>query len=111
MEPASNTKSNIYANLALVAGIFGLFACNNPPYQLLLGASAIMLAIISKKGGAFPNMSVAALILGIVSVVCSFLLFFSFVYTMHFIEDPANAQIVKQVLEQMQGYLDSLQTQ
>lgn len=109
--PPTPQKPNNFATLSLVAGIFALISCCFPPLQLLLGAAAIMLAIVSKKGGPFPGMSVAGLILGILSVICSILMFINFVITMQLMQDPANAEIVKQVMEQYQNLFDSIQAQ
>lgn len=104
-------KPNTFATLSLISGIFALVSCCFPPLQLLLGASAIMLAIVSKKGGPFPGTSMAGLILGILSVICSILMFINFVFTMQLMQDPANAKIVNQVMEQYQSLFDSFQTQ
>lgn len=102
-------KPNKFATLSLVAGIFALISCCFPPTQLLFGAGAIMLAIVSKKDAPFSGVAMAGLILGILSVICSILMFINFVVTMQLMKDPANAQIVNQVMEQYESLFDSLQ--
>ena len=102
-------KPNTFATLSLVSGIFALISCCFPPTQLLFGAAAIMLAIISKKGSPFSGIAIAGLVLGILSVICSILMFINFVVTMQLMQDPANAQIVDQVMKQYESLFDSLQ--
>lgn len=102
-------KPNTFATLSLVSGIFALISCCFPPTQLLFGAGAILLAIASKKGQPFSGVAIAGLVLGGLSVVCSILMFINFVITMQFMKDPANAQIVNQVMEQYESIFNSLQ--
>lgn len=102
-------KPTASAAMSLVSGIFAMVSCCFPPTQLLFGAAAIMLAIISKKGGPFSGISIAGLVLGILSVICSILMFINFVVTMQLMQDPANAQIVNQVIEQYESLYNGLQ--
>ncbi len=102
-------KPNRFATLSLVAGIFGLISCCFPPTQLLFGAGAVMLAIVSKKGSPFSGPAIAGLVLGTLSIICSILMFINFVITMQLVQDPANAQIVNQVMEQYESLFNSLQ--
>lgn len=95
-------KPNTLSALSLTAGILGLISCCVPPLQLLIGAAAIMLAVVSKKGRPFSGLAVAGLILGILSVICSILMFVNFAITMQFMQDPANAEIMDQIMEQYQ---------
>lgn len=104
-------KPNTFATLSLVSGIFALISCCFPPTQLLFGAAAIMLAVVSKKGGPYSGAAMAGMILGILSVICSILMFINFVVTMQLMKDPANAQIVNQVMEQYESLFEGLQSQ
>lgn len=102
-------KPSTFATLSLIAGIFGLTSCCFPPLQLLFGAAAIMLAIISKKGGPFSGLSIAGLVLGILSVICSLVLFACFAYTMKLMQDPEYAHMINQMMEEYQHIFESYQ--
>lgn len=112
MEPNLNPtpqKPDTLSTLSLVAGIFALVSCCFPPLQLFLGASAIMLAILSKKGAPFSKRALTGLIIGIISAVCSVLIFLNFLLTVTFMKDPANAALINQIMEQYQTLFDSMQ--
>lgn len=104
-------KPNTFATLSLITGIFGLVSCCFPPLQLLFGAAAIMLAVISKKGGPFSGISIAGLVLGILSVVCSLVLFACFAYTVKLMQDPEYARMINQMMEEYQHIFESYQAQ
>lgn len=104
-------KPNTFATLSLVSGIFGLISCCFPPMQLLFGAAAIMLAVISKKDGSFPGISIAGMVLGILSVVCSLVLFACFAYSMKLMQDPEYARIFNEMMTEYQQILESYQMQ
>lgn len=114
MEHTTHHKTatpNNLATFSLVVGIFGLFSLLSPPMQLLLGASAIMLAVISKKGKPFAVPSIIGLSMGIVSVILSFIMFGYLIFVMDLMKDPEYAPLFDQVMEQYKSILNEIQTQ
>lgn len=104
-------KPNTFATLSLITGIFGIISCCFPPMQLLFGAGAIMLAVISKKGEPFAGISIIGIVLGILSVICSLVMFVSFAYTMKLMQDPEYARIINQMMEEYQDIFKTYQMQ
>lgn len=99
------TPKNITSNFAFLSMLSGLFACFSffyPPMQLLLGSSAVILAYISKKGKPYSGLSIAGLITGIFSIVCSILMFGLIVYSFRMMKDPANAAMIRDIYQQYQ---------
>lgn len=96
---------------SLISGIFALISCCTPPMQMLLGATAIILAYLSRQGKPLRGMALVGLILGILSVVCSLFIFFQYMAAMQIMSDPANAGLVKEVIRQYQAILEQLQLQ
>lgn len=105
----TSVKADPFATFALISGVFGLAAFCFPPAQLLFGAAAVMLSVLSKKGKTFSGMAKAGLILGIISIILSILLFFYFLIAMQMIKDPANAQMVQEIMRQYQSLFESMQ--
>lgn len=93
---------------SLLAGIIGILFCCTPPIQLILGAAAVLLAWISRNGRPYTRQSRAGLILGILSILCSILVFGNFVMAMNLIQDPANADLVRDFYTQTRELMESI---
>ncbi|HIT65384.1 MAG TPA: DUF4190 domain-containing protein [Candidatus Ventrimonas merdavium] len=93
---------------SLLAGIIGILFCCTPPVQLILGAAAVLLAWVSKNGRPYTRQSKAGLILGILSILCSILVFGNFVMAMNLIEDPANAELIRDLYDQTRDLMESI---
>lgn len=112
-EPQQNQPMNITINISLLSLLLGfaaLVSCCAPPMQFLLGSGAIMLAFLSRKEH-FSSMARVGLILGILSILCSILVFIQYVTAMRLMSDPANAALVKEVTRYYEEILKSFQTQ
>lgn len=105
-QPSARPQPGPYDALALTCGILGLMACNNPPLQLLCGAAAVIFSILSRQNRVRTGMSAVGLVTGIISILFSLLLFASFVYVYHAMEDPA---IAKQIVAIYQYYMDMME--
>ena len=113
MESSSqNSLNSLSARLplfSLIAGICGLLACCSPPRQLLLGAIAIMLAWFSRTGRSFRGSARIGLILGILSIIISVTVFLYYMFTLRFLDDPANSELVREAIRQSQEILNYFQ--
>lgn len=101
------------ATFALISGVCSLTLLYDPPKQMLFGAIAVLLAYASKKGRKLSDISLVATVLGIVSIVCSIIIFISLVTFFSLMRDPANASTYRELfnwLEQYQNSLNSLPT-
>ncbi|GEM_PF-994861 len=100
----NNPKSsfNSMAIFALVAGIMACVTFYYPPLQLFLGASAVLLAYISRNGNSYTGLSIAATATGIFSIICSILIFALLVYSFRIMKDPANADMIRDIYKQYQ---------
>lgn len=99
------------ATFALISGICSLTLLCDPPKQMLLGAAAVLLAYASKSGKKLSDTSTAATVLGIISIVCSIIVFVSLVTFFSLMRDPANASEFRKffdLYEQYLNYLNSL---
>lgn len=96
--------------MSLVFGLAALLLCCAPPMQFLLGASAIITAILSRKER-FSVKARIALILGSISILCSIIVFTQYIVAMRLMSDPANAALVKEVTRYYEEILNSFQTQ
>lgn len=85
---------------SLLSAILALISCCNPPQQFLFGAAAVILAILSKNETVMDSTAKIGMILGILSIIISLIVFFQYVAAMHIIGDPANADLVQEVLQQ-----------
>lgn len=94
---------------SLISGILALISCCTPPMQMLLGAAAVILAYISRQGKPLSSMARTGLILGILSILCSLLVFFQYMAAMQLMSDPANADLVNEAIRQYQAIMEQLQ--
>lgn len=108
-KPAPQPPSTM-AVLSMVLGIFSLVICCVPPLQLLLGAVSIFLAILSKKGRPFSGFAIAGLVMGILSIICSILVFLYFLLVMRMMQDPQYASMFQDLLKQYEDILKTTQS-
>lgn len=104
-----NTVFSRFPLFSLIAGICSLLACCSPPKQLLLGAIAIILAWASKNGRPLGRTARIGLILGILSVIISIVIFVYYMFMLHFMDDPANSELVREAIRQSQELLKYFQ--
>lgn len=111
-QPSAGNGNPLSARLpifSLITGLLALISCCTPPMQMLLGASAIMLAYLSKQSSPQNGMARTGLILGILSVLCSLVIFFQYMAVMKLMRDPVNADFIKEVIRQYQAAMEYLQ--
>lgn len=96
------------ATFALMSGVCSLTLLNNPPRQMLFGAAAVLLAYASKSGKKLSDISMAATVLGIVSIVCSIIIFMALVTFFSLMHDPANAPLYREFFDMLEQYQNSL---
>ncbi|MGL5437772.1 MAG: DUF4190 domain-containing protein [Lachnospiraceae bacterium] len=96
------TSINSMAIFSLVAGIMACITFYYPPLQLFLGASAVILAYISKNGRGFSGLSIAGIATGVFSIISSILIFSLVVYSFSIMKDPANADMIRDIYRQYQ---------
>lgn len=100
-----------FSIVSLVLAVSALFSCCTPPAQFFCGACAIMAAVLSRKGQGFSTMARIGLVIGILSIICSILVFIQYVTTMRLMSDPANAALMKEVTRYYQEFMNQLQPQ
>lgn len=96
------------ATFALISGVCSLTLLYDPPKQMLLGAAAVLLAYASKSGKKLSDISMAATVLGIISIVCSIIIFVSLVTFFSLMRDPANAPVYRGLFDWLEQYQNSL---
>lgn len=109
---SNNQPDTIFSRFplfSLLCGIFALISCCTPPLQFFAGAAAVLLAYFSKQGKPMKKPALVGMILGIVSIVCSLLIFFYYMTAMQILGDPANAPLVRDIMRQYQDFFNSLQ--
>jgi len=115
MEPSrSNQAGNLFQLSAFSSMAFGLIAiisCFSPPTQFFFGAVALMLAYLSKQGRPLRAPSVVGIILGAASILISIFLCAMVIYGVRIMDDPANAALVREILEEYQAGLQTLYPQ
>lgn len=99
---APKAPVNSMAVFSLIAGIMALITFYYPPLQLFLGASAVILAYISKRGGSYSGPSIAGTAIGIFAIICSILIFCLVIYSFNIMKDPANADLIRDIYKQYQ---------
>ncbi|MGN0159478.1 MAG: hypothetical protein ACI39W_10165 [Brotaphodocola sp.] len=112
-QPQQNPSVKITINFALVSLILGfsaLVSCCAPPMQFFCGAAAIMTAFLSRNGQ-FSGMARVGLILGILSVLCSILIFIQYIAAMRMMSDPANAALVQEATRYYEEFMKTFQAQ
>ena len=93
-------------NMAIVSMILGIFAslllcmCIAFPVSILLGAGAVCLSIMSKKGGPFSGFAVAGLVLGILAIVFGIIEFLYLIFVSQLLNDPYFTGILEEMMEQ-----------
>ena len=92
---------------ALISGVCSLTLLWDPPKQMLFGAIAVILAYASKSGKKLSDISMAATVLGIVSIVCSIVIFAAIVIFFSLMRDPANAPAFRELFDLMEQFINS----
>lgn len=105
-QPQNTKPANHLATVSLVVGIFALICCCLPPLQLLLGSTAMILAVLSKKGQPFCGQAIAGLILGIIAILVSIMIFAYLIFVIDLMQDPANAAKVSEFMNEYQNILN-----
>lgn len=95
---------------SLACGILGLLTCccMNPPFQMILGGGAVILALASRS--TVSPLSLPAKIglgLGILSAALSLLVFGQFMWAMDIVRDPENAGLVRDIYDQFSAVMES----
>lgn len=93
------------STFALISGVCSLTLLLDPPKQMLLGAIAVILAYASKSGKKLSSISMAATVLGIVSIICSIIVFVALVTFFSLMRDPANAPEFRELFDQWNSLL------
>lgn len=101
-EPAPGKQQNNMAIFSMIAGILALICCCVPPLQFLLGITALLLAIFSKKGQPFSGFAIAGLILAILSLIISVLMVLYIVWAYSLMSDPQYAPLFNEAMEMYQ---------
>ena len=104
-------RPNTFAFFSLAVGIFALFACVSPPMQLLLGASALMAAYLSRNGRPMTGPAIAGTVMGICGILSSFVFLAFYVLTIRMLDDPNTVAMQREILQQYQDMLNSLTNQ
>ncbi len=111
MEPnhiqSTDRKSNNFAISSMIVGIFALFACISPPMQLLLGATALIVAYVSKNGRAMTGPAIAGTVMGVWGILCSFLVLVFYVFTIRMLDNPDYVALQREILRQYQDMMDA----
>ena len=70
-QPGESGGVNGLAIGSLVCGIISIICCCTSIFSVLLGITAIVLAVLSKKdnGGAMPGMAIAGMICGVIGML------------------------------------------
>lgn len=101
-------QSNGMATASFICGLTGfllLCACFAFPASILLGVTAIVLSIASRKGQPFSGFAIAGLILGILSLILGVTEFAYLIYLNHLLRDPEMAALFDRMLEQYQSMM------
>lgn len=94
------------AVISMILGILGLLSlcmCIAFPFSILMGAAAICLSILSKKGGPFCGFAIAGLVLGILAVVFGVLEFFYLMFVSQLLNDPVFSQMMEEMMKMYEG--------
>ena len=112
-QPQQNQPVKITINFAIVSLVLGfsaLVSCCAPPMQFFCGSAAVIAAFLSRKEH-FSTMARVGLTLGILSIICSILVFIQYVVAMRMMSDPANAALVKEATRYYEEIMRSFQAQ
>ena len=99
--PPKKPQNNM-AIASMIVGILALISCCAPPLQFLLGITALLLAIFSKKEQPFCGFAIAGLILAILSLVISILMVLYIVWFFSLMSDPQYAPMFHEFMEMYQ---------
>lgn len=111
MEQNTGTKRpapNKLAMTSLLLGILGIFSWFYPPVQIILGSAASISAWLSRRDGRFQGAGIAGFIIGILCIVLSLFIFSQYMMVYSIAQDPANADLIRQVYDQAQQILNSI---
>lgn len=102
------SMSGTFAIISLAVGILGLISFFYPPAQLLCGATALILAYLSRTGKKLTGLAIGGIVLGIISILLSIFFFQCFLSALRFMDDPANVAAYNSAMEQLLSQYDAL---
>lgn len=103
---ARRPAPNRLARTSLFLGIFGIFSWFCPPVQIILGSAAALSAWLSRRDRHFTGSGIAGFVIGIFCILLSFFIFFQYMLVYHVAQDPANADLIRQIYHQAQEILN-----
>lgn len=95
---------NSLATFALISGVCSLTLLYDPPKQMLFGAIAVLLAYASRSGKKLSDISMAATVLGVISIFCSIIIFIAIVIFFSLMRDPVNAPVFRELFNWLEQY-------
>ena len=107
---AKRPAPNRLARTSLFLGIFGIFSWFYPPVQIILGSAAALSAWLSRRDRHFTGAGIAGFVIGIFCILVSFFIFFQYMLVYNVAQDPANADLIRQVYHQAQEILNGMGT-
>lgn len=105
--PSSDRKTTLFSLFSIMAGITALFACVSPPLQLLCGATALMMAYLSKNRQPMSAPAIVGTFMGIWGIFCSFLILGLYVMTIRMLDDPVYAAMHREFMQQYQDMINA----
>lgn len=105
---ARRPAPNRLARTSLFLGIFAIFSWFYPPVQIVLGSSAALSAWLSRRERRFTGAGIAGFVIGIFCILLSFFIFFQYMLVYNVAQDPANADLIRQVYHQAQEILNGM---
>ena len=97
-QPPRKEKNNL-ALASMLIGIFSFINCCIPFIQFPLAVTAIVLAIISKKGRPFTGFAIAGLVVGIISVLISLGMTLYWGLVLDMMQDPEFMEIYNEIMQ------------
>lgn len=101
-------QPNRMAIASMICGLCGflmLCGCVAFPLSITLGVAAIVLAIMSKKGGPFSGYAIAGLILGILALLAGVVEFLYLMLINVLLRDPEWAPFFDEVMRQYEALM------
>lgn len=108
-EPGNTNQVNRLALWSMFCGVAALLLlcfCILFPFSILLGVTAIVLAILSKKGEPFSGYAIAGLILGILAVLMGIAVFAYLMMINFMLRDPQWAPFFDEVIQQYEQIIN-----
>lgn len=108
-ERKQKPQPNNMAVISMILGILSLLClcmCIAFPVSILMGAAAICLSIMSRKGGPFCGFAITGLVLGILAIIFGVLEFFYLMFLSQLLNDPSFSQMMDQMMEQLNTMYD-----